>query len=186
MRTASNIRAAIIGLTCMTSFGAIPGHAYPIDCAILLCLAGGFPASAECSAARAEVIRRITPWPIDPPLQIWNCPMGGAGGPPAADGGIPAEVRSYRAGIEIWLVSKSSFMSSGGPDVSASATRQYYDDAGRFQSQGVSVASVPDWVEDQVRSHAGITLSSDFGNFRAVLMRYLDHEAAPNYEWVNY
>ncbi|WP_369954429.1 hypothetical protein [Sedimentitalea sp. XS_ASV28] len=49
---------------------------YPIDCAILLCLSGGWPASVPCSRARAEFIRRITPWPIEPPLQIWRCPMG--------------------------------------------------------------------------------------------------------------
>ena len=49
---------------------------YPIDCAILLCLAGGWPASVPCTLARAEFIRRITPWPIEPPLQIWRCPMG--------------------------------------------------------------------------------------------------------------
>ena len=49
--------------------------AYPVDCAILLCLAGGWPASAECVHARAVFIARITPWPIEPPLQIWNCPM---------------------------------------------------------------------------------------------------------------
>lgn len=49
--------------------------AYQIDCAILLCLAGGFPPSAPCAAARAEMIRRITPWPIEPPLQLWRCPM---------------------------------------------------------------------------------------------------------------
>lgn len=57
-----------------------PGVAqsYPIDCAILLCLAGGWPASAPCAAARAEFIRRITPWPVEPPLQIWRCPMNTA------------------------------------------------------------------------------------------------------------
>lgn len=55
-----------------------PVSAYPIDCAILLCLAGGWPASVECSVARAEFVRRITPWPIEPPLQIWRCPMGSA------------------------------------------------------------------------------------------------------------
>jgi hypothetical protein len=49
---------------------------YPIDCAILLCLAGGWPASNPCARARAEFIRRITPWPVEPPLQIWRCPMG--------------------------------------------------------------------------------------------------------------
>lgn len=52
-----------------------PASAYQIDCAILLCLAGGFPPSAPCAAARAEMIRRITPWPIEPPLQLWRCPM---------------------------------------------------------------------------------------------------------------
>lgn len=52
-----------------------PAAAYSVDCAILLCLAGGWPASAECAHARAVFIRRITPWPIEPPLQIWNCPM---------------------------------------------------------------------------------------------------------------
>jgi hypothetical protein len=54
---------------------SLPAMAYPVDCAILLCLAGGWPASAECAHARAVFIRRITPWPIEPPLQIWNCPM---------------------------------------------------------------------------------------------------------------
>lgn len=49
---------------------------YPVDCAILLCLSGGWPASAPCARARAEFIRRITPWPVEPPLQIWRCPMG--------------------------------------------------------------------------------------------------------------
>jgi hypothetical protein len=62
-----------------TSFGlpAAPARAqaYPIDCAILLCLAGGWPASVPCARARAVFIRRITPWPVEPPLQIWRCPM---------------------------------------------------------------------------------------------------------------
>lgn len=54
---------------------ATPADAYPVDCAILLCLAGGWPASVECAQARAVFIARITPWPVEPPLQIWNCPM---------------------------------------------------------------------------------------------------------------
>jgi hypothetical protein len=54
---------------------AAPAEAYPVDCAILLCLAGGWPASAECAHARTVFIARITPWPVEPPLQIWNCPM---------------------------------------------------------------------------------------------------------------
>ena len=61
-----------VGLSTATVTAAA---AYPVDCAILLCLAGGWPASAECAHARAVFIARITPWPIEPPLQIWNCPM---------------------------------------------------------------------------------------------------------------
>lgn len=63
----------------VTSF-SLPAPAraqtYPIDCAILLCLSGGWPASVPCARARAEFIRRITPWPVEPPLQVWRCPMG--------------------------------------------------------------------------------------------------------------
>jgi hypothetical protein len=54
----------------------VQAQTYQIDCAILLCLSGGWPASVPCARARAEFIRRITPWPIEPPLQIWRCPMG--------------------------------------------------------------------------------------------------------------
>lgn len=54
---------------------------YQIDCAILLCFAGGWPASEPCARARAEFIRRITPWPVEPPLQIWRCPMGASYAP---------------------------------------------------------------------------------------------------------
>jgi len=66
--------ALFLGLGLSTA-PVTPAAAYPVDCAILLCLAGGWPASAECAHARAVFIRRITPWPIEPPLQIWNCPM---------------------------------------------------------------------------------------------------------------
>ncbi len=51
---------------------------FNVDCAMLLCLAGGWPKSAECTLAYATFIRRVTPWPIEPPLQIWRCPMGAA------------------------------------------------------------------------------------------------------------
>ena len=67
-----------VALTVTSTSLPIPARAqtYPIDCAILLCLSGGWPASVPCARARAEFIRRITPWPVEPPLQIWRCPMG--------------------------------------------------------------------------------------------------------------
>ncbi|WP_149758676.1 hypothetical protein [Roseivivax sediminis] len=71
--TAATVAASVTAGLALT---APPARAYQIDCAILLCLSGGWPTSAPCTAARAEFIRRITPWPIEPPLQIWRCPMG--------------------------------------------------------------------------------------------------------------
>ena len=59
----------------VSSLALQAAKAYQVDCAILLCLAGGWPASAERAHARAVFIWRITPWPIEPPLQIWRCPM---------------------------------------------------------------------------------------------------------------
>src|SRR5690554_253192 len=71
---------ALIGPTVPTQARA---QTYQIDCAILLCLSGGWPASVPCARARAEFIRRITPWPVEPPLQIWRCPMGASYDGPA-------------------------------------------------------------------------------------------------------
>ena len=71
---------ALAAFAAASALAAAPQQAqaqsYPIDCAILLCLSGGWPASVPCARARAEFIRRITPWPVEPPLQIWRCPMG--------------------------------------------------------------------------------------------------------------
>ena len=72
----NSLRAvAAVAATAVSVSLSAPAAAYPVDCAILLCLAGGWPASAECANARAVFIARITPWPVEPPLQIWNCPM---------------------------------------------------------------------------------------------------------------
>ena len=66
-----------LGVFSLSTFpNSARSQTYPIDCAILLCLSGGWPTSVPCSRARAEFIRRITPWPVEPPLQIWRCPMG--------------------------------------------------------------------------------------------------------------
>lgn len=72
------IAAALVMGLGWGSINPTPAEAYQVDCAILLCLSGGWPASAPCAHARAVFIERITPWPIEPPLQIWRCPMGAA------------------------------------------------------------------------------------------------------------
>ena len=70
-------RNLLVSAALALSFPAT-ASAYEVDCAILLCLSGGWPASVECNHARAVFIQRITPWPVEPPLQIWRCPMGAA------------------------------------------------------------------------------------------------------------
>ena len=72
-----------------------PVAAYPVDCAILLCLAGGWPAHPVCQHARAVFMARVTPWPVEPPLQIWRCPMGGGAG------GAAVAVASSSTGADV-------------------------------------------------------------------------------------
>lgn len=79
-RTRKTVAAGLLAASAVIG-GISRTEAAPIDCAILLCLSGNWPSSAECSAARAEFIRRITPFPIEPPLQIWRCPMGASYSP---------------------------------------------------------------------------------------------------------
>jgi len=78
----TSLAAAGLALTMVTP-EPVSAQGYQVDCAILLCLAGGWPASAPCAHARAVFIRRITPWPVEPPLQIWRCPMGASFDAPA-------------------------------------------------------------------------------------------------------
>lgn len=76
IRTYTALMAIVLLGSFIGNANRAQAQTYQIDCAILLCLAGGWPASVPCTRARAEFIRRITPWPIEPPLQIWRCPMG--------------------------------------------------------------------------------------------------------------
>lgn len=55
-----SVRLILLGAAVAIASAAhtAPARAYPIDCAILLCLAGGFPPSAECAAAKWEVFSK--------------------------------------------------------------------------------------------------------------------------------
>lgn len=138
----------------------VPSAAYPIDCAILLCMAGGFPASAECSAAKAEVIRRITPWPIEPPLQLWRCPMGIdpevaalAGITPLQLGvdGLTPEVRAYRDAMEIYHIRYRRFRDKQGDLLIEDSTQVgTYGRTGAFSWLGASFEEGPAWLAEAV------------------------------------
>lgn len=170
------------------SFLAAPVDAYPIDCAILLCMAGGFPASAECSAAKAEVIRRITPWPIEPPLQLWRCPMGsGVGVPDGGSGTVPPEVAAYRDAIELWLLSKHVSMGSGGRDIYVNISRSGYGSSGHFVRLPASDDDVPAWLDAEIRKHTGTNLMNEYGpGFRSMVFRTQDYTGAYTTEWISW
>jgi hypothetical protein len=164
-------------------------NAYPIDCAILLCLAGGFPASAECSAAKAELIRRITPWPIEPPLQLWRCPMGGGVSLPGAVGpdSLAPEIARYRDAIELWSLSKHVTSGSGGRDLYVNVGRYGYAPSGDFVQFRTSEDDIPEWLDDEVRRHTGSTLMNHYGaGFRSIVLRMQDYTGAYSTEWVSY
>ncbi|WP_407947086.1 hypothetical protein [Paracoccus liaowanqingii] len=187
-----NLSPGMLGVMTVVAAGFVApssgvAQPYPIDCAILLCMAGGFPPSAECTAAQIEVIRRVTPWPIEPPLQLWNCPMGGGGsmpGPNLGSDGLTPQVRRYRDAVEVWELSKRIENSSGGRNVSATAIRNFYNSDGEFVRQAQS--NVPAWVSAAVAEHTGSTFTSDHVSFRAILLRMQDHTGAYSTQWVSY
>jgi hypothetical protein len=74
--------------------GVERARAYDMDCAIMLCMAGGFPPSAVCAAAYRVMIIRITPWPVLPPFGICSfvavpVSLGGSGGTEELDISTP-------------------------------------------------------------------------------------------------
>lgn len=164
--------AVVCAATALAS--APKADAYSIDCAILLCLAGGFPASAECTAARAEMIRRVTPWPIEPPLQLWNCPLRASGMPPIPNlgsDGLSNDIRGYRDGIEVYHVNYRGQRNSEGIEINDSTQRGVYDTEGQFRWVGIRLGNTPEWVQDRVGYRGG----EQAGTRRGIVMRTRDH-----------
>lgn len=186
-----------------------PAPAYPIDCAILLCLAGGFPPSLPCAAARIEMIRRITPWPIEPPLQIWRCPMQAdfLPGPPAAQD-LPISVafsqgqlskpraparapefdaiydpliETYLAAIRVY---NFSYARRQGHDdnctVSSSLQVGSYSADGAFNWRRANLAELPAWMFD-----ARYTNCTEVA-FRGVGLEWQDYQGDKGTEVVRY
>lgn len=90
---------------------ARPASAYDMDCAIMLCMAGGFPPGAVCTAAYAEMIRRITPWPSQPPFGIcsfatMSVKPGGSGEVRDLDTSLP-EYAWLRRSRVLWFYGRS-------------------------------------------------------------------------------
>lgn len=165
----------------LTAFSTVPSSvaAYPIDCAILLCLAGGFPSSAECVAAKTTMLQRIAPPVPHPPLQLWNCPMGGAETVPVAIGvdGLVPEVRSIRDGIEIYWVRYSARRGSGDLHVRDQTVRGVYDEDGSFRWHSARLDTAPDWLlEDLGMPRNTLGRAQYLVPVRAIAMRWRDYD----------
>lgn len=153
--------------------------AYPVDCAILLCLAGGFPASTECAAAKAEFIRRVTPWPIEPPLQIWRCPMGGgmpSGPNTGADIDVTGRAFDFIRALKVYTIDYQAFSGTtndGDRDVCHIARSRNmigeYGSNGEFAWSGVSVSEIPEWTGFDLP--VGSTCKAE-GHWRGVSIGY--------------
>lgn len=196
-RWKSLVTAAAIPAT--MAFQPIQASAYPIDCAILLCMAGGFPASVECSRAKAEVIRRITPWPIEPPLQLWRCPMGisrhdaalaGITPPQLGADGLTPEVRAYRDALEIYHVRYSARLTGSGRDMYVSDHSEVgeYDEKGDFHWRRTRLTVAPAWVLEQagVQSASLLLHPTHSISVRGIAFRYADHTGAVHDQFVRY
>lgn len=171
------MRLKILGaVACVAALASAPkADAYAIDCAILLCLAGGFPASTECTQAKVEMIRRVTPFPIEPPLQLWNCPLRASGLPPLPNmgsDGLTDEIRGYRDDIEVYHVNYRGQRNSGGVDVYDSTTRGFYDADGEFRWAGMALGDTPSWVQGSVGYSGGDVTRT----IRGIAMRTRDYE----------
>lgn len=80
--------AALVGA--LAALTAPQAAAYDIDCKLILCMAGSFPAG--CGDAKSYMIGRITALPPKPPIGF--CPLGGVAG--GTSGGYDAYHVSYR------------------------------------------------------------------------------------------
>ncbi|MGH1466045.1 MAG: hypothetical protein ACRBBQ_11865 [Cognatishimia sp.] len=190
------VLAAFIGM-----LSPQPAKAYQVDCAILLCLAGGWPASAECAHARAVFIRRVTPWPIEPPLQIWRCPMSVSLNAPLQStpdpvqvilaqvfegGGADIDISGFEfdfvRSIRVWDVRNYSHQERGRD---GECTEQFvmrlgsYGPQGEFGWRHTNPTIAPTWVIPSRRC-----LPSNWR--RGVGVEWEDHEGNHGYEWVAY
>jgi hypothetical protein len=185
-------------------------QAYPIDCAIFICMAGGFPASAECMAAKAEVIRRITPIPIEPPLKIWQCPMGidanfaaliGLSPSQISPDGYTPEVTNLQNSIEVWDINYKVSRNSDGIQHTDSTKKGVLGKPDMLFIMA-SYVKGPEWLatatggyrkpvyeyggrDGNIKKLVGYENASQFG-FRKIVLRWKDHEGNYMIETVDY
>jgi hypothetical protein len=202
-------RLIALGLSSLLAIGpgAPAASAYPIDCAILLCMAGGFPASAECTAAKAEMIQRITPFPVEPPLQIWRCPLRSAARAVPGDSlaavipvrdtpvGTPADVPledpafDFVTSIKVYDIDWWHRDTNDDENLClkyrSKARLGHYSGNGQFYW---SAHDRPDILPDFVGapSFAPSVTCTHPGRWRGVVIEWADHAGNPDHEVIRY
>lgn len=172
---------AIVASVAVGVGNQVTAQSYPIDCAIILCLAGGWPASTECTSAKAEFIRRATPFPVEPPVQPWNCPMNAGTGFGQTDLSDPSF--DFIRSVRVWDVVYSHRERGKDEDCGESGRVQLgeYDDRGEYSKSGQPFTSIPTWIVSD-RScrprHSGGT--------RAVGLEWQSEEGVSGFEVIHY
>lgn len=165
---------------------------YDIDCAISLCMAGGFPPSAVCVRAYRVMIRRITPWPSMPPFGVCTyaktpVSLGGPGG--TADLDVSELEYAWLRKTRVLWWSGNYYEGRDGLGWSWSLRSCDGENRScRYLSRGSGV-SVP-WPSS-IRSENGQIIttfnSGKFGMVRAVMVEYGDYEGNMGHSnWFSY
>lgn len=167
---------------------AKPGRAYDIDCAIMLCMAGGFPPSAVCAHAFRVMIRRITPWPSRPPFGI--CTYAAV---PISLGGPGGEVDLNTASSDFGWLTKTRVLwwygrryRERGGDILYSWSLRSCDGENRScRNISSRYGSYSPWPSSFVSENGQSILTLGAG--RAVMMEYSDYEGTMDHsEWYSY
>jgi hypothetical protein len=186
------VMAAVIGG--VAAFGAPQkAQAYDIDCAIMLCMAGGFPPSAVCARAYRTMIRRITPWPSLPPFGVCTfahvpVELGGPGG----EGDLDTNLPEYE-----WLNRTHVIWFTGGSRKSHDEERTWYwtlrscDRENRtcryLQRVSGSYTPWPATFVSESGQEVAFPLGSGFFSSRSIMVEYGDYEGNMGHsEWFSY
>lgn len=185
------LRSALVAAAFATTAPAAAHAAdYSVDCALLLCLPGGFPASEPCARAYTTMIRRITPWPIEPPLQPWRCDLssgGGIGGAIAlGPDGLNDETRQIRDSVEIYNVRFSQRQSRDDVHVQDRTVAGTYDEAGKFLWVKKDLVNAPDWLLGETEVDRSRIGKQGTLWVRGVAMRWPDYRGNMQTWWYRY
>ncbi|WP_037317541.1 hypothetical protein [Ruegeria halocynthiae] len=187
------LASAVLAIS--VSVGGQSARAYDMDCAIMLCMAGGFPSSAVCSAAYAEMIRRITPWPSLPPFGVCTyaavpVSQGGPGGTEALDISSP-DYNWLRRTRVLWWSGRSYTRKDEPRQWDWSVESCNHKNQNCRDVVRVSGANRP-WPRSftsENRQRIPTPRSSGVWSYssRAVMMEYSDYEGALDFtDWVHY